>query len=62
MKVVRFRSHWGSYNGGEVAGLDDAQADELVASGVAAPLESTKQASPPEDKQVRAGRRGTRTK
>ncbi|AXQ93200.1 hypothetical protein LV780_04860 [Cereibacter azotoformans] len=38
MTPVRFTKHHGRYNSGEVAGFPDAEAAELVAAGVASPL------------------------
>lgn len=37
MQEVRFKTRYGSYNGGEVAGFADAEAADLVARGIAVP-------------------------
>lgn len=64
MKIVRFNQAWAKWMGGEVAGFADAEAAELVKSGVADYHDpgTEKQRKPPADKQMRPGKRRVVTK
>lgn len=52
-RVVKFLQNWRNYNGGEVAGFPEEQADTLVKSGTAVDYVDPKApAAAPKDKMV----------